>query len=215
MASSALDRPRKTPKQARSRVTVESILEATAHILIDEGYDRASTNRIAKRAGVSVGSLYQYFPSKDAILVQIAERYMSEVMAILGKNLVLMGEEPEQAVREIIAALLQAKRVKPRLQRVLLEHAGRLGLDRSQLELGAQASALLRGHLERHRDGLRVRDLDLATFVVVHAVMGLLQSAVLSRPDLVADDRFVDETADLILRYLVEAPDSTGQGGQP
>jgi AcrR family transcriptional regulator len=58
--------PRKLPQQDRSKVTVDAILTATAHILTQEGYDRTTTNRIAELAGVSIGSLYQYFPSKEA-----------------------------------------------------------------------------------------------------------------------------------------------------
>jgi len=57
--------PRKLPQQDRSKVTVEAILTAAAHILTEHGYDNTSTNRIAERAGVSIGSLYQYFPNKE------------------------------------------------------------------------------------------------------------------------------------------------------
>lgn len=60
--------PRKLPQQERSKVTVDAILIAAAHILTENGYDNASTNRIAERAGVSISSLYQYFPNKEAIM---------------------------------------------------------------------------------------------------------------------------------------------------
>ena len=58
--------PRRRPRQARAQATVDAIVKATARVLVDEGYDRASTNRVALAAGVSIGSLYQYFPSKEA-----------------------------------------------------------------------------------------------------------------------------------------------------
>jgi AcrR family transcriptional regulator len=58
--------PRKTPRQARARATFDAILEAAARILVNEGYDRLNTNRIAEIAGVSVGTLYQYFPTKGS-----------------------------------------------------------------------------------------------------------------------------------------------------
>ena len=60
--------PRRRPRQARAQATVEAIVKATSRVLIEEGYDRASTNRIAHAAGVSIGSLYQYFPSKEALV---------------------------------------------------------------------------------------------------------------------------------------------------
>ena len=65
--------PRKQPKQERSQATVEAILTATAHILTEDGYDRLTTNRVAERAGVSIGSLYQYFPHKDALIFALAD----------------------------------------------------------------------------------------------------------------------------------------------
>ncbi|MBE9008662.1 helix-turn-helix transcriptional regulator [Pseudanabaenaceae cyanobacterium LEGE 13415] len=63
---------RKLPQQGRSKLTVDAILTATAHILIEDGYDKASTNRIAERAGISIGSLYQYFPNKESLMVAFA-----------------------------------------------------------------------------------------------------------------------------------------------
>ena len=65
---------RRTPKQERARATVDAILEATAQLLVAEGTGRVSTNRIAKRAGVSVGTLYQYFPDKNAIIRAVGEQ---------------------------------------------------------------------------------------------------------------------------------------------
>jgi len=65
------------PQQDRSKVTVDAILTATARILTQEGYDRATTNRIAELAGVSIGSLYQYFPSKEALVTSLAEQHVN------------------------------------------------------------------------------------------------------------------------------------------
>ncbi len=76
-------RPRKTPVQERSRVTVDVILEAVARILTREGPNAVSTNRIAEVAGVSVGSVYQYFPNKNAIVDALVERKVEDVLAIL------------------------------------------------------------------------------------------------------------------------------------
>ena len=66
MPDTAPAKPRKSPAQSRSRATVEAILDAAAHILLTQGIGAASTNRIAGKAGVSIGSLYQYFPNKTA-----------------------------------------------------------------------------------------------------------------------------------------------------
>ena len=61
-------KPRKSPRQARAKATVDAIVEATTQVLLEEGYDQFTTARAAERAGVSVGSLYQYFPNKAALV---------------------------------------------------------------------------------------------------------------------------------------------------
>ena len=71
MARKPLTKPRKKASQGRSRALVDTLIEATARILVREGFDKASTNRIAEKAGVSVGSLYQYFPSKEALVAAV------------------------------------------------------------------------------------------------------------------------------------------------
>ena len=80
MARRPLTKPRKAASQERSRATVDALVEATARILVKEGFDKASTNRIAEVAGVSVGSLYQYFPGKEALVAAVAERHQQQIM---------------------------------------------------------------------------------------------------------------------------------------
>ncbi|MGP4022502.1 TetR/AcrR family transcriptional regulator [Actinomadura sp. 3N407] len=71
-------RPRKTPRQSRSAATDERILDAAARVFVEHGYAAGTTNRIAEAAGLSIGSLYQYFPNKDAILLQLARRHVEQ-----------------------------------------------------------------------------------------------------------------------------------------
>src|SRR3546814_3035933 len=80
MTRKPLINPRKNPSQERSRATVNALVEATARILVKEGFDKASTNHIAELAGVSVGSLYQYFPGKEALVAAVVERHNLEIM---------------------------------------------------------------------------------------------------------------------------------------
>ena len=77
------EKPRKAPVQARSRATYEAILEAAARILEAEGLAGVTTNRVAERAGVSIGSLYQYFPAREAILAELVKRMRLEMSARL------------------------------------------------------------------------------------------------------------------------------------
>ena len=75
MARKPQTNPRKSASQKRSRLTVDALLEATTRVLVKEGYDKATTNRIAAVAGVSIGSLYQYFPGKEALVAAVIERH--------------------------------------------------------------------------------------------------------------------------------------------
>src|SRR5262245_9490004 len=82
MPRKPLTKPRKHASQQRSRATVDALIEATARILVKEGFDSASTNRIAEQAGVSVGSLYQYFPSKEALVAAVIQRHQQELQRV-------------------------------------------------------------------------------------------------------------------------------------
>src|SRR5690242_4040434 len=83
VATQPLTAPRKRASQQRSRALVDALIEATARILVRDGFDRASTNRIAAAAGVSVGSLYQYFPSKEALVAAVIERHNRELLQVV------------------------------------------------------------------------------------------------------------------------------------
>src|SRR5271163_65770 len=104
MPRKPLTKPRKRASQERSRATVDALVEATARILVREGFDKASTNRIAEKAGVSVGSLYQYFPSKEALVAAVMERHSQELMQVVRSVIAEVAALPlEQAVRKLIA----------------------------------------------------------------------------------------------------------------
>lgn len=95
---------KKIPKQARAIATVEAILDTAAQILISEGYAPASTNRIAERAGVSIGSLYEYFPSKEAIFAELGRREGDKwYQALVAER----PESPQEAIRYLINRRIQ------------------------------------------------------------------------------------------------------------
>src|SRR5215467_9198781 len=120
MARKLQTNPRKVASQERSRLTVDALLEATARVLIKDGYDRASTNRIAAVAGVSIGSLYQYFPSKEALVAAVVGRHTHELSQVVRNAMFKAGARPiEVGVRELVTAAIDAHRVNPKLHRVL------------------------------------------------------------------------------------------------
>ena len=98
-------KPRKRPKQQRSRETYDAIVAATTRVLKREGYEKASTNRIAEVAGVSVGSLYQYFPNKQALVIAVVERHSDQLIAMLERTIADLGAAPiPDAVRTFVRA---------------------------------------------------------------------------------------------------------------
>ena len=206
MATRTATKPRKQASQARSRATVDALVEATARILVDEGFDKASTNRIAERAGVSVGSLYQYFPSKEALVIAVAERHNREIMQAVGVALDELGSLPvEAAVRRLIGVAIDGHRVNPELHRVLAEEVPRTGDLEGLRYVNEDAGRRFRQFLEEHRDEVAVQDLDLAAFVCATSIESLTHNAVLHRPELCSDEmamRLIDETSRLIVGYL-------------
>src|SRR5215470_3796738 len=152
--------PRKMASQTRSRLTVDALIEATARVLVKEGYDRASTNKIAAVAGVSIGSLYQYFPSKEALVAAVSERQSHEVLQLIRNALVKVAARPiEVAAREFVSVAIDAHRVNPKLHRVLAEQVPRIGRLENVEANVRDGYALVRGYLEAHRDEIEVADL--------------------------------------------------------
>jgi AcrR family transcriptional regulator len=206
MARKPLTKPRKHASQERSRATVDALVEATARILVREGFDRASTNRIAEKAGVSVGSLYQYFPSKEALVAAVIDRHHDELMHVVRGALAEVASLPlKQAVRKLVAAAIEAHRVDPKLHRVLAEQIPRTGKLENVAAFNREAYALFRAFLESHRNEFRAMDLELAAFVCVTSIEALTHTAVLHQSDVLSDEaaeRLVDEATRLIIRYL-------------
>ena len=166
--------PRKPPKQARSRETVRAIVEAAARVLEVDGLDGFSTNAVAERAGVSIGSLYQYFPRKEAIVRALIER--EELLLV--KDLEAATAEPSgvAALSALIDAAIAHQFRRPALARLLDFAEARQPLDADAQQTGERfrailANVLLRPDLPRQADGAAAaRD-------VVAIVKGMVDAA--------------------------------------
>ena len=206
MARKPLTKPRKQASQARSRATVDALIEATARILVREGFDKASTNRIAERAGVSVGSLYQYYPGKEALVAAVIDRHNREIMRVVRAALAEVALEPiEKAVRRLVAVAIEAHRIDPRLHRVIAEQLPRTGRLANLEAFNRETYSLFRAYLESRRDEIRKVDLGFATFVCVTSIEALAHTAVLHRAERLSDEvvaTLIDETTRLVVRYL-------------
>jgi AcrR family transcriptional regulator len=206
MARRAVTKPRKNASQERSRATVDALVEATARILVREGFDKASTNRIAETAGVSVGSLYQYFPSKEALVAAVIDRHHEDLMQVVRSALAEVATLPvKQGVRKLVTAAIEAHRVDPKLHRVLAEQIPRTGKLETVEVFNREAYALFRSYLESHRSEFRSLNLELAAFICVTSIEALTHTAVLHHSEMLSDqttEALIDEATRLVTRYL-------------
>jgi AcrR family transcriptional regulator len=206
MARKPLTKPRKKASQDRSRALVDTLIEATARILVKEGFDKASTNRIAAKAGVSVGSLYQYFPSKEALVAAVMAKHRQDLLGIARDTLKEAATLPlEPAVRKLVGVAIKAHSLDPKLHTVLAEQIPRTGGLENQASFNHETYALFRTYLEAHRTEIRTLDLELATFICVTTIEALTHTAVLhhaGRFSVRAYEALIDETTRLIVGYL-------------
>ncbi len=205
MAGKPLTKPRKKASQERSRATVDALVEATARILVKEGFDKASTNRIAEVAGVSVGSLYQYFPSKEALVVAVIGRHNQATMQLVRSVLSEVADQPiEHAIPRIVAVAIRAHRIDPKLHRVLTEQIPRTGQLENVEAFNREYFTLFREYLANRRGDLRPVDLDLAAYVCVTSIEALAHNAVLRSTRLTDQEAetLVDEASRMIVGYL-------------
>ena len=125
---------RRNPNQARSRDKLELIYEASIRILNKQGLEGLTTNRIAEVAGISIGTLYQYFSNKQEILVALGQREVDATIARITELFFQPSDEPDK-LRLLVRAFLNAFDGRHQVRRILLDIAlsqyGMLGLDQT------------------------------------------------------------------------------------
>jgi len=124
-------KPRKTPQQARSRQTREDILEATAHLLNRKPFDEVSTNHIAKKTGISIGTLYKYYPNKDAILADLSLEFMQQDAELFGRifeGALRSRQQRGALVDNLVEALMSVHRDDAQVRGVVYQNLERLKL---------------------------------------------------------------------------------------
>jgi len=200
-------RPRKRPLQARAQRTVEVVLKAAAQVFARRGYAGATTNHIAERAGVSVGSLYEYFPSKDALLVALMEAHVHEGEAVLQRAAAEIAGASlplAEIIRHLVRAMVELHGRDRELHRVLFEEAP---LPRQLRALLADMEARITDRVElvlRSRPEVTVADPRLAAAIVVKTVEALTHNLVVhGERDRHYDlDVYVEEIVRLVASYL-------------
>jgi len=193
---------RRPPKQPRARATIADILEATSRIIEREGYDALTTNKIARVAGVGVGSLYQYFATKEAVVEALQEQHFEA----MGRAFLARMEELERApLDELVYGLASLMRtselLNSRLSKQLLA-VPRRGRPRAVLHIEQRCAEILHRALIRLAPRADAAALRIPIFLVVQTVEALILSASQYRPRGLTRQRFTHELAQLVIRYL-------------
>jgi len=193
--------PRRKPRQVRAELTRERILTAAAHVFAEHGYAAGTTNRIAERARISIGSLYQYFPNKDAILAELLVRHVDRGTWTAADQLDLTTGTLEAAVRTLVRDAIDNHRDDPQLLRIMIEEAP---MSQELLDAvdrhGKTRVRQVRDLLARHPD-VGVRDLDTAAELIVFTVE-LNTHKLMAAPQTIPVETFENELVAMVTRYL-------------
>lgn len=206
MASKRPPLLRKKPTQSRARVTFDSILQAASQLLPQLGFEGFSTDRVAERAGVSVGTLYQYFKNKDALCSALLDQMIEEEVAALNLEPADLKERYslEEAVQILISRLVAIHSRNPGLRRLLIEFAERLASADTKRDILKRVSAKLVDFFQVYPQfqGRPRAELELKSFVLVHSIEAVLHEAVIRGLGAPQAKQLETELVLLVMGYL-------------
>jgi AcrR family transcriptional regulator len=196
--------PRKRPVQERSRHLVEAIVEATRRLLISDGYKTLTMARIAKVAGVSPGSLYQYFPSVDSLLVVLYEQVrVQELQSFEALQEALRPLPLEQAIERLLLGLSSLLNAGLPLASELAKWVPVLDPAEEKIApIDQRVTDLVSGFLRVRADETRELDPDLAGMMVARSLLSVVRYALAEQPTLITEPRFFAELVQLVHGFV-------------
>src|SRR5215472_7098244 len=204
-----VDLVRRTPRQSRARDTVQVILEATARILQRKGSTALNTNYIAECAGISVGTLYQYFPNKEAILVAMARNELANDEACLIKALTEPPQDGEtDLVRRAIRALITLQSKRREVRRPAFETLISQGLGDELAKTVQKVAQIVNAESHRLLPGRAEPITPASLFVITRAISGVLRAASQERSPLLGTLEFENELVKLVQSYFAKPHES-------
>ncbi len=181
---------------------VERIIAAGQVVLLRDGYEKASTNRVADEAGISPGSLYQYFPDKETILAAVIDRYAAELSTQLTAVLADRLDEPGPSlVRASFNGLLDVLTENVEFLRLVVEVLPRKQFGSWTVPLEQRISDLVAAYLSINKAQTSVDDPATSAWILVRMVEHLSVQYVLERPA-ISREKFIDEMVEMTLAYL-------------
>ena len=200
MAPTDRFRARKQPRQQRATQTRRDILDAAARVFGEHGYAAGTTNRIAAAADVSIGSLYQYFPNKDAILAALTDAHIEAGTTLLTERLRDgLPESLEATLRLFVRAAIDNHRDQPALHRVLFEEAPRSAALLERLRETEARGVAGVTELLRHHPEVQVADPEFAARLTIATVESLVHRLIVTPVD---TTQLEDEVVRLLTGYL-------------
>ena len=203
---------RKQPQQARSRATVTAILDAMTRILDREGPEAATTTRVAEVAGISIGTLYQYFSHRDAILDALQDREFERAIELMQGVLENGAQGPGREVaREAVRGMLKLYAEAPGLHRVLALEGLRVTPAARVHAFDMRVVGMVRNFLAMSSLRIRRANIDAAAFVVFQSVRASMLARILESPPGLDDETLTEELADMVFKYLIDESESSNR----
>ena len=204
-------KPRRTPQQGRSKATVDAILQAATRVLVAGGYDNLQTNRIVEVAGVGIGSLYEYFPNKDSIMVALADRLAETLHRELQRAYSsLEGVALDQALAQLVRTAFSVYEREPKLAAELLRRVPYFEEDNPFNRIESPIRTQLADLLSKHVDAIDVSSVDAASTMTVRSARRLIDDTFSNTlPSSMFPEHMFDqvekEIFTMLHRYLVKS----------
>ena len=200
---------KKQPRQARAKATVDSICVAAARLLEKEGYESITTNRVAERAGVSVGSLYEYFPNKQSIVASALAMSLREIVEEIGRSLhvaLALTHQPRSGIDHWIRAIVTSLESRAAMLRVALNEVPFFWEIPEARDLPQTLVQLVSKGRDKSAAVVRLSyDPEATTWLMTSMVWTAMQQIALHRPPHLSRDRLIDALVEAVLRQLYPA----------
>ena len=195
---------RRKPRQKRAEDTVVVLLDATERVVSKRGFHAATTNHIARVAGVSIGTLYHYFPTKEALVSAVVHRmWQGELIAVMQHAQAFQEAPLGDAIRLAVRALVEEIGRKIALYKYWYSEASHLGDLQTGLGMTDQAIAFIQSVLESKRSEVRPRDLAFAADLTVKTALAMARTGARDYEAQIKNGELAGELADMLTRYLL------------
>ena len=195
---------RKAPRQSRSKTTVESIKQAALELAARGGFAGLTTAAIAERAGVSKGSLYQYFPSREAIFLALYDDSSAKMAGAMKEMFSRIRDQPpERGIKQAIRLHLALVRAHHLVQVELMSELPELSAGAAAISYEERAAGVSRLYIQHKYPELNAREVERRNFFVQEIVRGCIYSYVRVQPEALTDNSFVDELARIVSNFTM------------